>query len=190
MYPESASKEVRLPVPYYSQLDNDIDWNTGPWNECSYTCMAMALGYLGLVGNGDGQFEDQIERSYESYGYQRGNWHQMSAWINSEYSHLGVVNEFHADWNLQNVIDSIDAGRAVILHTFLTRSGHIVVASGYDRDAYGGNGALLIHDPNGEWFHWGYDKSRSGQYVPLSFRACQEFIAPDNNYYSHQTWKI
>lgn len=169
-----------------SQLDNDVDHDTGPWNECSYECMAMALGFYGFKGDGSRQFGDYLERQYEATGRRRGSPVGMKDFMNELYGDHGIVAEFSFHASLQQVVDAIDSSRPVILHTDLTASGHVIAVNGYDLDSYRGKGALLCHDPNGEWFADGYRTSLTGEDVPYSFDLCERLMGPSGGYWMHQ----
>lgn len=174
-----------LNVPYMSQLDNDSDYNSGPWNECSFESMAMALASKGVVGNGNGQLGDQIEKRFESLGYTRGAPLDMQRFINEEYASMGIVDDFSFNRSLQEIIDCLDGGNPVILHTDLTASGHVITVVGYNTKQYRGRGALCVNDPNGEWFADGYQTHLTGEKVPYSFALCDRLMGPDGNYWAH-----
>lgn len=184
-----SSRQVILNQPYYSQLNNDSDSNSGPWNECSYSAMACVLGGCGLVGNGYGQFDDQIERAYEARGLQRGAPYDMEHFMNDEYGHLGVHAEYEPHGTLDMVLEALQEGKGVVLHTDLTPSGHVVAVDGFDLDAYRGSGALILLDPNGEWFPTGYRQDKTGRHVYLSFPSVDRYCGPDGNYWMHKVWR-
>lgn len=174
-----------LSVPYHSQHNNDRDSNSGPWNECSFTAMAMALRNVGIVGDGNGQLEDQIERSYESLQFDRGAPEQMTRWINLKYGHLGVVSTFTYRGKAVQIRAALNAGHVVIAHTDLTASGHVICIVGYDDAAYGGNGAWVAHDPWGEWTPTGYRTDKTGANVRYSYSLMSWAAGPDGNYWMH-----
>lgn len=174
-----------IEVPYHTQLNNDRDWNSGPENECSYTCLAMYLRRLGFVGNGQGQFEDQIEKISEAIGYQRGEPQGMNHFLRTQYPIPGYehVFKYRATW--EEVDRSLLDGQPAIIHTWLTGSGHVVLYKGWDDNAYGGVGARIFHDPYGEWFPNGYDTNRSGEDVPYSYPLCKRLIGTDGDLWAH-----
>lgn len=172
-------------IPYFSQHDNDSDWNSGPWNECSFTCMAMVLAYWGIVGNGSGQLEDQIERDFESKKYTRGNPYHMRDWMNMKYGNIGVNATYSGEATLTEIKGAIVSKASCILHTDLTKSGHIISIVGFDDEAYDGVGALIVNDPWGEWFHTGYDSWKTGKNLYYSYPLMQRVAGPDSNYWLH-----
>jgi hypothetical protein len=60
-----------------------------------------------------------------------------------------------------------------------TRSGHIVVARGYDFRG------LIVNDPHGEYFRSGYDTSVSGAALRYSYGLIQETCAYDDQFWVH-----
>ena len=180
------TQKIELRMPYHTQHNNDADWNSGPWNECSYTCMAMGLAALGIKGTGDGQLEDQIERSYENLGLTRGSPYDMAYWINEVYADLGIHDELRMNGTWSQILTALSCGRPIILHTDLTASGHVIAVRGYDPDAYWGHGALICMDPWGEWFPTGYDTSASGDSVLYSQGLIARKCGPDSNYWIHE----
>jgi hypothetical protein len=170
---------------FYSQLDNDIDSDSGPWNECSFSALAGSLSVHGLVGDGNGQFDDQIERAFESMGLTRGSPKDMEYFVNQTYGGMGIRDDFRFDGNLAEIKKALLDGCGVVLHTDLTPSGHVIAVAGYDDNAYRGAGALIVNDPNGEWFPDGYDQGVTGEHVYCSYALCDRLMGPDNNYWVH-----
>ncbi len=56
----------------------------------------------------------------------------------------------------------IDIGNLAVIHGWFTPSGHIVTVVGYS------DTVLIVHDPYGEWFAWGYRTDLSGAYLHYS----------------------
>ena len=179
-----------LPTPYKSQLDNDQDWNSGWWNECSYVCKAMFLAAMGFVGNGNGQFEDQIERKSEAAGFMRGEPYGMNEFMRTNYRVAGTDYIFKPDATWEELEDNLLIGYPAILHTWLTGSGHVILLNGWNEAAYGGRGAYLFHDPYGEWYPAGYDTSASGENVPYSFDLCKRLIGTDGDMWAHMVVQV
>jgi hypothetical protein len=181
---------LKLSIPYHSQWNNDRDWDTGPWNECSFTCMAMMGRAIGAVGNGDGQFEDQVERSFERRGYKRGLPEHMSRWMSDTWRLLGYRFWATRQGTAAMIRKALAAGYPVICHTDLTASGHVVIIVGDDPGAYGGEGAWIVHDPWGEWFPGGYNVDASGAFVRYSYALMDLVAGPDGNWWLHWPEKI
>lgn len=158
-----------LNVPYFSQLDNERN----PFGSCNVTSCAMVMAFYGLVGNGQGQFEDQLYSECLRKGLDR-----HSPWdLRELFGPRGLKDDFTMRANWQQVREAIDQGKPCIVHGYFTRSGHIIVIVGYDDDAYGGRGAWVVNDPYGEWFADGYATERSGKQLRYSKdmmnRTCQ-----------------
>lgn len=173
-------------IPHFSQLDNDSDHNSGPLNECSFTCMAMFLRSLGFVGNGDGQFEDQIERLSEALGHTRGEPYAMSELMNDHFYHADYQYKFTPAATWDDLRSDLLKGLPSILHTWLTGSGHVIVYRGWNDDAYGGYGANIFNDPYGEWCPGGYDTGASGEGVEYSYSLSKRLIGIDGDLWAHR----
>lgn len=156
--------------PLFGQLNNAID----PYDTCNMTSAAMCLSFYGMRGDGSGQLEDQLSRYQKSNGYDRGNPNDIAAIINTFGEKLTprVRDTFDPGATLEQIRASIDAGRPVIIHGYFTRSGHIVVVTGYDANS------LTLHDPYGEWFAGGYQNNETGSVYNMSnatiTRLCDE----------------
>lgn len=172
-------------VPFHSQVDNDSDGNSGWWNECSYSSMAMLLGHIGKVGDGRTQLDDYVEREYESAGYTRGAPYQMSDYMNSQAQLFGKEAKFDPYSNRYNIKARLMQGFPCIVHTWLTRSGHILVIVGFDDSAYNGSGAWIVNDPYGEWYSWGYDTTASGEQLLYSYNGAGSHFGVDGDIWLH-----
>lgn len=181
----TKSTYLNLDIPFHTQLNNDSDHDSGWWNECSYTAMAMFLRKHGYVGNGNGQFEDQIEKSFEAWGGGRGEPQAMSAFMNQFFPHPQIEYKFtyRATWGFLE--ERLKANSPAILHTWLTGSGHVVLLKGFDDKAYNGTGGYIFHDPFGEWFPSGYDTNLSGANVTYSYPLCKRLIGVDGDLWAH-----
>lgn len=174
-----------LDVPFHTQLNNDEDSNSGWWNECSYTSMAMFLRSFGFVGNGLGQFEDQIEKGSERDKLTRGEPGGMSWYMNQYFSSRGNKYGFSYTFTWDKVYECLQKGHPVIAHTWLTNSGHVLVIVGFNPDAYDGTGAWVCHDPYGEWYPSGYDTDASGECVEYSIPLSKRLIGTDGDLWIH-----
>lgn len=150
-----------LPVPWFPQRDNVYN----PGGTCNVTSLAMGLSFLGIKGDGNGQLEDQLflhaKRKQLDY-------------------HEAETIRYLANWKLRK--DPFDpfstwteirahvlGGNPVVVHTFLTPSGHIPIIVGFDDEAYGGKGAWIVNDPAGEWHDGGYGSRPNGDHVLYSY---------------------
>ena len=180
----------QLGIPYHTQHNNDQDHDSGPWNECSYTAYAMCGSHLGIKGNGHGQLEDQFEKSFEAMGLTRGAPEHMSFWFNKKYNSYGFQSKFTYTGSWADIVKAIDNGNPLVIHTDLTRSGHVIACDGYDLDAYYGDGAIIAQDPWGEWFSSGYNTNITGHDVKYSRALCNAKMGPDGNYWLHEFSRI
>lgn len=143
---------ANLPVPYFSQRDNQLN----PSGSCNITCVAMALAYLGVKGNGQGRLPDQLYRYMEANNLSRHSPQDLAYLVNSRYG-PGIKDDFRADRTIKDIIQALDTGKVVVVHGYFTQSGHIILIKGYDPVKK----AFICHDPWGEWYNTGYDRRPS-----------------------------
>ena len=168
--------KVRLAVPYFSQLDNRLN----PTVTCNITCVAMCLRFLGVQGNGDGQLEDQLNLWLTANELDRYN-HEHLRLI---FIDKGIKNIFKTNSNIEEIKEHLARGYPVIIAGWFTAAGHIVTAVGYDENG------LLVHDPNGEWYDWGYEVNddrnghTAGQFVHYSYKLINR-LCNDSGIWAH-----
>lgn len=168
---------INLPVPYFSQLDN----RRVPYGTCNVTSVAMVCAYFGVVGNGQGQLEDQMFDWMSYHGLDRHSpidLVEVIAW-------KGLKDDFRADASWEAVKAWLKAGNPCIAHGYFTRSGHILVIRGYDDSAYDGRGAWIVNDPYGEWHRNGYDTSVSGENLLYSYEMMANICGDTGDLWVH-----
>lgn len=151
--PGSVTKiggEVKLGVPYKSQLDNAFN----PSGACNATSLAMALEFLGVKHTGSGQFEDAIYESLRASGLHPGTASAMVAMV-QKYGKKDVHNEAASDDDIRK---HLDKGKPIVIHGDFTRSGHIVCVIGYNAKGF------IVNDPYGKFLGsvGSYDNNASG----------------------------
>ena len=124
----STSKIIQ--AAYYNHSDNLYE----PASTCGVTSAAMLLSAHGTVttpdklyrrfGKNQGQHPGGLAEIYEAFGHQARS------------TYKGTFAEIRK---------AIDSGSPVVIHGYMTRSGHIVCVVGYDR--FG----LVVNDPAGAW---------------------------------------
>ena len=142
----SPGKFKKLPVPYFSQLDNST-LRFGPGSrQCNLTSCAMLLAYLRpkLAENIDLTIYSEFESFYghilDKYGDTTDHNAQTLA-----LEELGVKTHFSYTLNVEDIIKSINKNYPVVLGVAYKSSGHIVIATGYDEE----NKLIYVHDPYG-----------------------------------------
>ena len=134
-------------VPYFSQLDNEID----PFRTCGATSAAMCLKYFNVPDLGSWpQYEDDVKKRFDRLGIDHGSPDGIRRLLEG----LGLRDDLTLKASLSDITRSLDSGEICILHGFWTWSGHILVIRGYND-----NGDFFVNDPNGEWFYGGYRKN-------------------------------
>lgn len=148
----------KLKIPYFSQRDNKIR----PHQTCNMTCSAMVVEYFypGTNAKTAGQLEDKLTR------YCTSNWGRDAIYYHDKIvktlAHWGVKSEFSTTTSFSKIKAHLSSGNPVIYSGKFTRSGHIVVLTGYD------NTGFWVNDPWGEWFSWGY-KPTGGEQTHYSY---------------------
>lgn len=159
--------------PWFPQGDNA----NNPGGTCNVTSLAMALAALGIKGDGNGQIEDQLFREAARRGL---DYHEASTLVELA-KWKGKRDRFSNRATWKQVREHLAKGLPVILHTWFTRSGHIVMATGFDDGAYAGRGAYIVNDPAGEWHGGGYGYNPNGKAVPYSY-ALMDAVVRANSY--------
>lgn len=156
----------KLNVPYFSQLDNRFDW----WRTCNITCIAMCLAAYGIVGDGSqAQLEDQL------YVYANDPSRRLVIGLPEDMKKIvewkpGCHDTMTRTGTMQTLIDALKAHHPCILHTYLTKSGHVIAPVGLDEERR----VIYCHDPNGEWNATGYThQPGAGKFVPYSYNLIQ-----------------
>jgi uncharacterized protein YvpB len=142
--------EVKLAVPYKSQLDNAFN----PGGSCNATSLAMALEFLGVKGKGSGQFEDEIYDQLLASGLHPGTASAMVVMV-EKYGKKDRHTETATDDEIRK---HLDKGKPVVIHGDFTRSGHIVCVVGYNAKGF------FVNDPFGKFLGTlgSYDNNASG----------------------------
>lgn len=169
--------KANLNVPYFSQLDNKLN----PYGTCNTTCVAMAMAFRGIKGDGSGQLEDQLTAKCNAEG-----WDRHSPWdLQKLFKWKKLKSEFDPKSNREKIKNHLKNG-PVIVHGYFTRSGHIILIKGFDDTAYNGRGAFVVNDPNGEWHADGYTyQEGAGNGALYSYAMIDRLCSPDGDFWAH-----
>jgi hypothetical protein len=118
-----------LDVPYFYQYHNSYE----PGRTCNITSVAMVAGYYGINVH-----PDQV---YKRVGGPVFTGPDM-IWVAGRY---GLKGTFSSKANIATIKGHLDAGRPVIVQGWFTKSGHILVITGYDSKGW------IVNDPAGQW---------------------------------------
>lgn len=181
--PQSQSalpQTIRLDVPYRSQRNNQIN----PDGACNVTSVAMPLLYFGVRPRYPEvfpQFEDELYDYTKRVGLNRHDALDLVKVVEA----YGCRDRFSSTYKIADIKAALVNQQPAILHGYFTSFGHIIVAVGYDE--YG----LIVHDPYGEWYSWGYDlnepngNNTKGKYQHYSYRLIENACMPDGNLWAH-----
>ena len=144
---------VNLAVPYYSQRDNALR----PHQTCNMTSAAMVIEFLhkGTNAKINGQLEDHLTREcVRRYGFSGIYYHNNIVRMLKTFK---VRSRFDVNTSFHNIRRHLDKGYPVIYSGKFTKSGHIIVIRGYDKEGF------YVNDPWGEWFYDGYYRKLTGE---------------------------
>ena len=149
-------KQVRLPVPYFSQLNNEYK----PMGTCNVTSVAMCLYYYGIrPARRNKQLEDQLFELVESKGWDR----HVHDDLRKVFLSYGIYDVFKMDATWNEVKAHLANGNPVIYSGKLTGTGHIIVLRGYNETGF------FVNDPYGEYFDSGYRRDLTGENLLYSY---------------------
>jgi uncharacterized protein YvpB len=166
-------RQVRLNVPYKSQLDN---WYN-PTGSCNVTSIAMCLEYFG-VKRYDlrfSQLEDELYRYMIDIGLSRHSPHDLAKVVRD----YGRRDDFTVWGTIDAVKEHLANGNPAVIHGYFTWFGHIIVLVGYDDNGF------IVHDPYGEWFSTGYRNDLSGAFLHYSYNLIRNTCIPDGQFWVH-----
>ncbi len=137
--------QVKLEVPYFSQLDNATEYHGSGSRQCNLTSRAMFLGYLKprlmeSVLTNYGELETFYGEVLAKYGDTTS--HEANTKALSE---LGIESKFSYTLSINDLLDCLSKGYPMVLGVAYKSSGHMVVAVGYDLDRQ----IVFVHDPYG-----------------------------------------
>lgn len=173
----SAYHQVALEIPYLSQLNNECN----PHGSCNVTSVAMCLAYLGhpsICPSGE-QLEDELYRYCIKYGLSRHSPVDLAKLVRI----YGYKDDFQEDAKWADVKQWLASGSPCIVHGWFSRSGHIIVITGYNEKGW------IVNDPYGEWFEWGYDTTVSGKGLTYSYNIMRELCGTDGDLWIHYVSK-
>lgn len=147
---------VNLDVPYHPQYDNGYE----PSTSCFATSTSMALSYYGVRPQAGAQLEDELFLYLQDSGLDRFSWQDI-AYLLGKYGCKGTPN---MAGTFDDIRAALDSGYPVILGTYFTHAGHIILVKGYDSHG------LICHDPWGLALGDGkYDLTTSGESAHYSW---------------------
>jgi uncharacterized protein YvpB len=169
---------IKLDVPFKNQRNN----LNNPDGSCSTTCLAMCLEYFSIPRKWQvNQFEDEIYQMAIDTGANRHSPYGLVKLAEM----YGIIDHFTEKGTIEQTKQALASGSPVITHGYFTKSGHLVVLVGYDETGF------FVHDPYGEWFHWGYERNPTvgetgrGRFIHYSYKLIEEICIPDGNFWIH-----
>ena len=138
--------EIKLNVPYYSQIDNDSNLFGPGWRQCNMTSHTMALNYLlkgGLAEKAKLNGYNEPESYYGSKLAKYGDTTDHNAHTECLLKDFGIKSEWRMDLSKETIIQQLKAGKPVPAGMAYKSSGHIVCIVGVTKNGF------PIHDPYG-----------------------------------------
>ncbi len=153
---ESGYGEVRLAVPYHSQLDETDSERWNPGTTCGPTALLMVLHHLGLEEDLAPVVERTAAIPHADGGYDPACSSEGNPVCTSPGALVTVAREgYHLDieardgWTIDDVTRALSRGQPVIADVNVdlepTNTGHFVVIIGFAEQA--GEVRLRYHDP-------------------------------------------
>ncbi|MEG4070924.1 C39 family peptidase [Microcoleus sp. Pol11C2] len=161
-----------LSVRQFSQLDNVYH----PEGTCNLTSAAMCLDYHGIrPKNSARQLEDELFEYVYDNKLSRHSAEDIAKVIRA----FGCQDDFTWRGSIDSIKESIDNNNPVIIHGMFTRSGHIIVGRGYNKQG------LVVNDPYGEYPYVGDCAGLSGAGLTYSYGLIQKTCAYDGEFWVH-----
>ena len=168
-----------LDIPYFYQYDNYYS----PHASCQNTSIAMVLKHLGV-----NIVPDDITARYgKDYAQSPAG---LADVFNTYAERARLSKRIHptTSGTLHGLRTELDRGVPVIVHGYFTRSGHVLVVTGYDQNGY------YVNDPAGRWSqtfkgnYGGAHNAQAGRNIYYSKQAFEAAIATSNGYNSLPLW--
>lgn len=165
-----------LDVPYLDQLENA----DSPFGTCNVTSVAMCLLFLGVPQKTTMRFPDELDAYCTNYGLDRHNPDDLVRLT----GYYGSVDRFTRSATEQQVKEHLLTRHPCITHTWLTKSGHIIVIRGFDQTGF------FVNDPYGEYFEDGYDTNDAsneckGKKLHYSYDLFRRLIDTGGEFWVH-----
>ena len=178
----SLPQDVALKVKHFNQLDNKF----APTGTCNITCCAMVLDYFKVPQRKPRMsYEDELSLFIENNGLDR-HVHDHLARLMQEY---GLQDRFTVTATWKEIQHHLANGNPVICPGDYTRSGHIIVLSGYNTKGF------TVQDPNGEIFwspgsdpfyeHNSTEAPHRGANLNYSYNLMNTLAGPNGKVWAH-----
>lgn len=154
------ASEGKLKQIYLSQYNNRI----APESSCAMTSVAMALRILGKNVTAD-----QLSQTY-GYKFAQDTSGMTSIAKRHGFSGRFLVSE-------EAIKEQLRMGNPVVLQTYFTYSGHVVLIVGYNEKGF------VFHDPAGKWLETRgqYNSQASGALVTYDYKTVRN-LEDNGNY--------
>lgn len=174
MTPSEVTPTLTLAMPYYDQYDNAEEG----WRACNITSVAMVLDFY-QISPAQNQFARTPDYLHARFGIQQQP-KALAKVFNTvaQETNSDVRDHFFEQGTIEQLQTHLQSGHPAIVHGWFTRSGHIMVVTGYDGKYY------TVNDPAGRWnlkkYAAGqYDKTVSGHGIKYPAEAF-EYAINDN----------
>ncbi len=171
---DAATEEIKLPVGYCSQLDNDPTIFGPGWRQCNTTSNTMLANYLlkgALSQMAEKEGYPEPESVYMRIVVKYGDTTDHSAQTQA-LQELGIESYFSYTLSPADVLTSLRAGIPVVVGFAYKGSGHICIIVGY----IAATQSWYVHDPYGtrHGASDSYDVGVGGEYDVYSNETMQQ----------------
>lgn len=153
------SNNIFLEAPYFLQRENYYE----PGGTCGLTSAAMLINFWGQVSTSFVSRNVTPDELYLKFGKRKG---QSPDTLATLYRSFGLNSDYTYKGTREDIKKHLDNGRPVVVHGWFTKSGHIIVLTGYNENGF------IANDPAGEWigcYKCGYKSGGYGKSILYTY---------------------
>lgn len=133
---ETIPSYVELNVPYFSQLDNELN----PRGSSAVTALAMVLAYYGIQPQKRHRLADEMYDWMINQGLEKYAPYDQVKLIQQ----YGLQDNFKEKTTWAEILEALRNGQPVVVHGYFTNYGHVVTLVGYTPTH------VIVNDPYGD----------------------------------------
>ncbi|RHW76498.1 C39 family peptidase [Colwellia sp. RSH04] len=177
--PVNIDKKQKIAqVPFYDQKQNKKQG----WRACNITSFAMVIDYFAITPKNK-QETRTPDYLFKQFGIKQDPI-ELQAMFNKVAQDAGspIRDVFYENGTIEQLRKLARNGHPTIIHGWFTKSGHIMVITGFDGENY------IVNDPYGKWLgkKWaessiGYNTNISGKALRYEAKAFELAINDNGN---------